>query len=138
MKRTSAWIGTALLTLAIGEARANDYPRVVAATAGMVSDGEAQRLAQRYGLQVMNVTWEDTGRSKGSSVGPNISDMTIQVAQKDPRTGRVGQLQVVRCLHFKVRGDELGGVDGLKRDSLLGPLGHREQKCGLLVRRVPR
>ena len=27
----------------------------------------------------MNVTWEDTGRSAFSCVGPNISDMTLQV-----------------------------------------------------------
>ncbi len=27
----------------------------------------------------MNITWEDTGRSKFSCVGPNISDMTLQV-----------------------------------------------------------
>ena len=31
------------------------------------------------GLQFVNVLWEDTGRYQGSSVGPNISDVTIEV-----------------------------------------------------------
>ena len=64
------------------------YSEVIQKTAWMVSDGTAQALAGKYGLQVLNVTWEDTGRYKGSSVGPNISDMTIQVQEKDPATGQ--------------------------------------------------
>jgi hypothetical protein len=64
------------------------YSEVIQKTAWMVSDGNARMLAQQYGLQVLNVTWEDTGRYKGSSVGPNISDMTIQVQEKDPSTGQ--------------------------------------------------
>ena len=49
----------------------------------MVSDGEAQAVASRHGLQLVNVLWEDTGRFQGSSVGPNISDVTIEVASGD-------------------------------------------------------
>src|SRR5690606_8654270 len=30
-------------------------------------------------LHLLNVLWEDTGRWEGSSVGPNISDVTIEV-----------------------------------------------------------
>jgi hypothetical protein len=51
----------------------------IARVEGMVHDGETNRLANRHGLRVLNVTWEDTGRYKGSAVGPNISDMTIGV-----------------------------------------------------------
>ena len=29
--------------------------------------------------QLLNVLWEDTGRWEGSAVGPNISDVTIEV-----------------------------------------------------------
>ena len=61
------------------------YKSVVEKTAGMVGDPDAQRLSQKYGLNVLNLTWEDTARFKNSSVGPNISDMTIQVQQLDPR-----------------------------------------------------
>ena len=45
----------------------------------MVWDSRVTTLASRHGLSVLNVTWEDTGRSKGSVWGPNISDMTIGV-----------------------------------------------------------
>jgi len=61
------------------------YKSVVEKTAGMVGDPDAQRLSQKHGLQVLNLTWEDTARFKNSAVGPNISDMTIQVQQLDPR-----------------------------------------------------
>ncbi len=47
----------------------------------MPFDDELVRRARRYGLDVLNVTWEDTGRSVGSSVGPNISDLTLQVRE---------------------------------------------------------
>ena len=60
------------------------YFEAIDKTAGMLADPEAQRLAKLHGLQILNITWEDTGRFKGSAVGPNISDMTIQVAQKQP------------------------------------------------------
>ena len=43
------------------------YKSVVEKTAGMVGDAEAQRLAQKHGLQVLNLTWEDTGRNKNSA-----------------------------------------------------------------------
>jgi hypothetical protein len=37
----------------------------------------SQSFLQKRGLQALRVTWEDTARNKGSSVGPNISDMTL-------------------------------------------------------------
>jgi hypothetical protein len=60
----------------------------------MVGDASARALAAKYGLDLLNLTWEDTGRYKGSSVGPNISDMTIQVAS--PIDGKRGMQ--VRCM----------------------------------------
>jgi hypothetical protein len=56
-----------------------DYADVIRDTANMVWDDYAVHLAAEYGLDIINVTWEDTGRYYGSSVGPNISDVTIQV-----------------------------------------------------------
>ncbi|MGB3558686.1 MAG: hypothetical protein WBA24_09090 [Geitlerinemataceae cyanobacterium] len=61
-----------------------DYEEVVRQTASMVSDAGAQSLAQKYGLNILDITWEDTGRYYNSAVGPNISDMTIQVQQHNP------------------------------------------------------
>ena len=63
-----------------------DYAEAIERTAAMVHDPRARRLVERYGLNVLNVTWEDTGRYYNSSVGPNISDVTIQVQHRNPRT----------------------------------------------------
>lgn len=60
------------------------YLGVIQKTVSMVNNAQAQQLAQKFGLNILDVTWEDTGRFKGSSVGPNISDMTIQVQHKNP------------------------------------------------------
>ncbi len=71
--------------------------------AAMVSDGTAVSLADKHGLDILNVTWEDTGRYKGSSVGPNISDMTIQVQYQDPKTQayRLYCMPVIRFPNFE-------------------------------------
>ena len=60
------------------------YARVIGNTQAMVRDTQVQRLAGKHGLQVLDVTWEDTGRFDFSAVGPNISDMTIQVQRQLP------------------------------------------------------
>ena len=60
------------------------YLGVIQKTVSMVRNPEAQTLAQKFGLNILDVTWEDTGRFKNSAVGPNISDMTIQVQHKNP------------------------------------------------------
>jgi hypothetical protein len=61
------------------------YAEVIAKVAGMVSDGAVQSGASRRSLAVQNVNWEDTGRAEGSALGPNISDLTLQVRHKDAR-----------------------------------------------------
>jgi hypothetical protein len=71
-----------------------NYKQAIERTANMVSDAEAVTLAKKFGLDVLSLTWEDTGRFKGSSVGPNISDMTIQVASPAER----GKGMEVRCM----------------------------------------
>lgn len=78
------------------------YQRVIEQTIQMVSNPQAQRLARQFGLNILNVTWEDTGRYKNSSVGPNISDMTIQVQHRDPQTqaNRLHLMPVIRHPNF--------------------------------------
>ncbi len=60
-----------------------EYARVVDKVANMVSDSGLQQRVARRKLSVVNVMWEDTGRAEGSSLGPNISDLTLQVRRRD-------------------------------------------------------
>ncbi|MCH8978678.1 MAG: hypothetical protein IH945_05480, partial [Armatimonadetes bacterium] len=85
-----------------------DYIETVQKTANMVHDGHAQRLVSKTGLQIMNLTWEDTGRYKNSAVGPNISDMTIQVTVEDGRQVRTELMPVIRFPNFS---DKTGDID---------------------------
>lgn len=105
-------LGAALGALAIGLATAADatpvhrigftpsYVQVVNQTAAMVSNAEAQRLARAKGMQILNVMWEDTGRWKGSSVGPNISDVTIEVHAQQGQGWHRALMPVIRYPNF--------------------------------------
>jgi hypothetical protein len=89
------------------------YQRAIRETALMVSNSEAQSLAASQGLQILNLTWEDTGRYKGSAVGPNISDMTIQVALRDPKTQQLAVtcMPVIRYPNFQDKSCDLDPRD---------------------------
>ena len=78
------------------------YRNTVRQTADMIGNRHAQTLAAEYGLNIVNVTWEDTGRYSNSAVGPNISDMTIQVAEMEPRSGtrHLVAMPVIRFPNF--------------------------------------
>lgn len=78
------------------------YRSVIEQTVAMVQNPEAQSLAQKFGLNILNLTWEDTGRYKNSAVGPNISDMTIQVQQFNPQTEQyeLNLMPVIRHPNF--------------------------------------
>ena len=118
-----------LLTLAA--VAAPEYQQVVADTAAMVSDPQATQAAQSHGLQILNLTWEDTGRYQNSSVGPNISDMTLQVMDGD----RLTLMPVIRFPNFEDKSADLrpanfqvlvGNEDGrsLRKVNLKEYLGH--------------
>lgn len=77
------------------------YWNVVQGVANMVSDPEATQLADKYGLQILNVMWEDTGRYQGSSVGPNISDVTIEVVDGERDNKRLALMPVLRFPNFE-------------------------------------
>ena len=67
---------------------------------------ESERLqarAWRHRLEVLNVLWEDTGRYEGSSVGPNISDVTLLLRAPTNAAGtrtREHLLPVLRAPNF--------------------------------------
>lgn len=86
------------------------YHLAVQRTARMVQDRKAQRLARRHGLEIFNVTWEDTARFKDSAVGPNISDMTIQVQYQNPETGEL-ELSCMPVIRFPNFSDVTGDID---------------------------
>lgn len=110
------------------------YNAVIERTAAMVGDGTARKLCKRHKLDLVNVTWEDTGRYKFSSVGPNISDMTIQVQSRETRGAgyRLTCMPVIRFPNFSDRTgdvplDELALLVGNERGAgALEPLTLRE------------
>jgi hypothetical protein len=85
-----------------------EYARVVAKVAGMASDGDLQSRVARRQMSLVNVTWEDTGRAENSALGPNISDLTLQVRRRDARQGFQSSLMpVIRPPNFT---DKTGDV----------------------------
>jgi hypothetical protein len=73
------------------------FESAVSRVEGMVWDEGVRAMAAREGLDVVNVTWEDTGRTKGSVWGPNISDMTIGVRDA---SGALHPMPVIRFDNF--------------------------------------
>jgi hypothetical protein len=107
-------------------------PGVVAEVAGIATDPQVQERARSRGLAVLNLTWEDTGRSKGSSIGPNISDLTIQpigAGAGDPL------LPVIRFPNFAdltadVRIDDIALLVGNQNGGALQPITLRQYLRG--------
>jgi hypothetical protein len=92
------------------------HDRVVADVAAMTSDAEANELVRAKGLQLVNVMWEDTGRWQGSSVGPNISDVTIEV-ESSPG----GERHLMPVMRHENFADKTGDV---KLDKIWLPVGN--------------
>ena len=110
---------------------AAEHHALVQATANMTRDAAAQAQAQRHGLEILSLTWEDSARTKGSAYGPNISDMTIQV-QSRPGAGapRTTCMPVIRHPNFSDRSidlplDELFVLVGNERGAPLRRVGLR-------------
>lgn len=85
-----------------GRSQAENYQEVVQNVYDMVWDQKVTNMAGKHGLDVVNVTWEDTGRYSGSCWGPNISDMTIQVHsyQNDSEQPTLTCMPVIRYPNF--------------------------------------
>jgi len=99
---------------------ARAYERVVKSVANMVYDDRASTLVNKYKLQLLNVLWEDTGRWEGSSLGPNISDVTIEVEGfSQGKTRRTYLMPVMRHDNFT---DKTADV---KIDKVMIPVGNQ-------------
>lgn len=120
---TAAWAGVALAAGASQNFPMNTeparppvdpaYATAIQLTSAMVDDARVRSLAEKHGLDLLNLTWEDTGRFKGSSVGPNISDMTIQVKHGEERA----LMPVIRFPNFS---DKTGDLDPSEFTLLVG------------------
>lgn len=88
-----------------GIVEAPSYPSVVSSVVDMVRDPRLVADVRRRGMNVVNVMWEDAGRSKGSSLGPNISDLTLQVRYRAPGESREQSalMPVIRYPNFTDR-----------------------------------
>jgi hypothetical protein len=107
-----------------------EYARVVDRVSNMVTDAELSSRVRRTRMGLVNVMWEDTGRSQGSSLGPNISDLTLQVRRRDPQRGFVSTLMpVIRPPNFV---DRTGDVPADKFFIRVG-----NERAGQAIRSVP-
>jgi hypothetical protein len=79
------------------------YAEVVRRVTGMVEESATQQEVTRRGLHLMNLSWEDTGRAQNSSVGPNISDLTLQVRYTEQGENKAALLPVIRFPNFSDR-----------------------------------
>lgn len=91
--------------------RETPYQQVIQRVVAMPSDSDLQQRAGRHGFNVINVMWEDTGRAGGSSVGPNISDLTLQVRHTTENGTSTHLLPVIRYPNFS---DKTGDIPAEK------------------------
>ena len=87
------------------------FRQAIGAVVEMPSNQSLQQRAGTMGLNVLNVLWEDTGRFAGSSVGPNISDVTLQVREPVGGGTRTHLLPVIRFPNFS---DKTADIDASK------------------------
>jgi hypothetical protein len=104
-----------------------DYTRVVQKVAAMPGDAQATDLVNSTGLQLLNVLWEDTGRWQGSAVGPNISDVTIEV-QMDGANGGATRTALMPVMRYENFTDKTGDVP---MDKLMIPVGNQGKDSDL-------
>lgn len=83
---------------------ADEYDATIYRVSSMVFDGDLTKQAQGRGFEILNVAWEDTGRALGSALGPNISDLTLQV-RRSYASGAVSDtlMPVIRYPNFTDR-----------------------------------
>ncbi len=60
-----------------------EYGRVISKVGTMISDRDLRSRVARRNLSIVDVMWEDTGRAEGSALGPNISDLSLQVRRRN-------------------------------------------------------
>jgi hypothetical protein len=82
-----------------GSSARSDVHKLESYVADLAHDSTVTSQAKRNGLSVQTVVWEDTGRYKGSWVGPNISDMTLKLSTAGGHSGQ--NLPIIRYPNFE-------------------------------------
>ena len=59
-----------------------DFVNTIERVSNIVYDSDLNHRAVSRGLNIVNIAWEDTGRAAGSALGPNITDLTLQVRHR--------------------------------------------------------
>ena len=90
-----------LVCLTVVAFGSESFELAVSNVAEMVWNNKTTDIASRLGLNVVNVTWEDTGRYNNSCWGPNISDLTIQVHHGDRDAEMLTCMPVIRYPNFQ-------------------------------------
>ena len=96
----AAALAAVLLATPLAAQASTTHAAMVQRVAAMPGDGHAVELVERRKLSILNVLWEDTGRWLGSSVGPNISDVTIEVEMTVAGKKRTALMPVIRKPNF--------------------------------------
>lgn len=129
MRRFSAALATLSLLAPVAAAKpvkqpdaAKAYDRMVARVADMVNDEHAYGITGAFNLQLLNVMWEDTGRWEGSSVGPNISDVTIEV--EGYKRGKEHRTYLMPVMRYENFADKTADV---KIDKIIIPVGNQTE-----------
>jgi hypothetical protein len=111
---------------------ARAYAETIAKVTGMAGDADLRRRAGRRSLSVVDVTWEDTGRAQGSALGPNISDVTLQVRRKtEDGQFEASLMPVIRFPNFS---DRTGDVPA---DRFFVRIGNEQRGAAASLRSVP-
>ncbi len=84
------------------------YNEIIERVVNMPFDNDLTSRAREVGLDVLNVTWEDTGRNLGSVWGPNISDLTLQV--REPLGAGQARTHLLPVMRFPNYEDQTGDV----------------------------
>ncbi len=92
-------------------------------------------LAKRSGLAIVSVAWEDTGRSKGSCWGPNISDMTLYAGDCMPVIRRPNFADVTADLPIESCHVMVGNEEGEAKEMRKIPLRQYLEHIGEYVNR---
>jgi len=79
------------------------YARTIEKVASMTGDADLASRVARRGLSLVNVAWEDTGRAQGSALGPNITDLSLQVRRRAGGDFQTAVMPVVRLPNFTDR-----------------------------------